>query len=161
LSIVAGLTLGTLGLSVLPESAAGAYTWTKLSPSSHPAARYYSAMAYDEESEQLVLFGGYSDATDTFFGDTWAWNGITWTQQTPTHNPPVRTGAALAYDSVDRTLILFGGFSPTTGTLSDTWSWDGSDWTQLAPAHHPSERGWAGMATSPTTGRPLLFGGHS
>lgn len=39
--------------------------------------------------------------------------------------PPARTGAAIAYDGADGTVIMFGG-QGKSASLGDTWTWDGS-----------------------------------
>jgi hypothetical protein len=38
------------------------------------------AMAYDPGTGQLVLYGGAIDSGRKLFGDTWTWNGTTWSQ---------------------------------------------------------------------------------
>ena len=42
-------------------------------------------------------------------GDTWTWDGTTWTQQHPAASPPARYGASMAYDAATRGVVLFGG----------------------------------------------------
>jgi len=54
-------------------------------------------MAYDSTRGQVVLFGGL-DANSKVLGDTWTWDGTTWTQKSPDTSPPARAGAAMAYD---------------------------------------------------------------
>lgn len=133
----------------------GSTTWTQLSPSAQPSARYYAAMAYDGVGH-LVLFGGFTDGVG-FLSDTWVWDGSTWTNKNPAHHPSARDGAAMLYDSVSQSVILFGGENGSS--FADTWSWDGNDWTQRTPSNSPPRRAWAGMAASPTDSTPILFGG--
>jgi hypothetical protein len=92
-------------------------------------------MAYDPATKQLLLFGG-TDSADDFLGDTWTWNGATWTRRSPATSPSARTGARLAYDAQSGQLILFGGYSGTP--LSDTWSWTGSNWVAVASGNQPA-----------------------
>jgi hypothetical protein len=73
-------------------------TWTHLSPVTSPPARLYHSMAYDAATGQLVLFGGWNVGLGGYLGDTWTWNGVTWTQQSPATSPPVRAGSPMAYD---------------------------------------------------------------
>src|SRR3990172_8178838 len=49
-----------------------ANVWTSLSPPSGPTPRRYHAMAYDVQSDRVVLFGG-QDVTG-LPGDTWAYD---------------------------------------------------------------------------------------
>ena len=37
-------------------------------------------MAYDQGTGQLVLYGGAIHSGRKLFGDTWTWNGTTWSQ---------------------------------------------------------------------------------
>jgi hypothetical protein len=87
------------------------------------------------------------------------------TDQNP---PPARGAAALAYDPISRTLILFGG---TTGDatmsghpgdayrLNDTWSWNRHMWIQLHPMHTPPTLAGARLVLDPSTGQLLLISG--
>ena len=52
-------------------------------------------MAYDAATGTVVLFGGLGGHGD--LGDTWTWNGTTWTQQAPSDQParPDRRGDGL------------------------------------------------------------------
>jgi hypothetical protein len=104
-----------------------------------------------------VLFGGYDGQ---YLGDTWTWNGTTWTEQdTPTAPAPRDTGS-FTYDAATGTGLLYGGFNGST-TFTDTWSWNGSTWTQLSTTASPGQvmAGWQ-MAYDAGTGQVLLFGGH-
>ncbi len=77
-------------------------------------------MVYDPATGQLVLFGGEGYGGD-YLGDTWTWNGTTWTQQYPTTSPPARDGASMDYDPGTGQLVLFGGDDASGGNLNDTW----------------------------------------
>jgi N-acetylneuraminic acid mutarotase len=50
--------------------------WTQLSLEPHPTGRVYAGLAYDNESECIVLFGGM-DAMMDVFGDTWTLSNTT------------------------------------------------------------------------------------
>jgi hypothetical protein len=67
----------------------------------------------------VVLFGG-ADA-DGPVGDTWQWDGSTWTQRFPASNPTARGGHRLAYDAARAVTVLFGGYDDLRGYLGDTW----------------------------------------
>jgi len=67
--------------------------------------------------------------TLTTAGQTWTWDGRTWTERHPAHSPGPRTGATFAYDTARQRLVLFGtaaGYDDVPP--GDTWTWDGSDW---------------------------------
>ncbi len=87
-------------------------TWTDY-PGSEvqaPPAREMAAMAFDAKLHQLILFGG-KGAGGQLLGDTWAWNGASWYDEsgrTTGPGPSARAGAAMAYDAAGD-LVLFGG----------------------------------------------------
>lgn len=82
--------------------------------------------------------------------------------------PPARVGAAVGFDPITKTLLMFGG-APATGRnvwtghpavrLDDTWAWDGGRWTQLHPATSPPPLFGARMVKDPNTGHLLLLAG--
>ena len=45
-----------------------------------------------------------------------------WTRQTPASSPPGRFQTAMAYDTANGTVVMFGGYG-TSGELDDTWTW--------------------------------------
>src|ERR1035437_6129727 len=106
--------------------------WVSQSPTASPHARDGASMAYDPATGQMVLFGGVYYNSSGIFGDTWAYNGTTWTQQFPTHSPPARYSASMAYDPATAQMILFGGYGNT-----DTWAYNGTTWTQQSPTASP------------------------
>ena len=112
-------------------------TWAKLSPATRPPACFGTAMAYDQATGQLVLFGGgkiLKSGRVRFLDQTWTWTGTTWTQQSPATHPSARYGASMAYDQATGQLILFGGaINSGKVTYGDTWAWNGTTWTQLSP----------------------------
>jgi len=106
-----------------------------------------------------VLFGGL-DANSKVLGDTWTWDGTTWTQKSPDTSPPARAGAAMAYDTGHQQVVLFGGWIGSKNVLGDTWTWNGTDWTLLRTAHAPSARDGMSMAYDTAHGQMVLFGGQ-
>jgi hypothetical protein len=74
-----------------------------------------------------------------------------------TGQPPARTDAAIAYDSANHSVVLFGGQGKSS-TLHDTWIWNGSTWNQAHPATSPPALGNAQMTYDPVTRDVLLIG---
>ena len=136
-------------------------TWTPQTPATSPQARFYATMAYDPSSGQVVLFGGETVNSDFYVGDTWTWNGSTWTPQNPATSPPSRGTAMMAYNVTSGQVLLFGGDGNGTGFpfLNDTWTWSGATWTQLSRATSPPSTGQAVMAYDANSGQMVLFGG--
>jgi hypothetical protein len=67
------------------------------------------------------LFGGSDANNTTTFGDTWLFDGTSWTQGPSTDVPPPRAAASMVTRS-DGTVLLIGGFtSPGDTARTDTW----------------------------------------
>ena len=157
--------------------AAGVYAgWGNLTPYLHrsPAARSGAAIAYDANGSDgyVVLFGG--EGPDGALGDTWEFQGGTWNDITPdlpnsTNTPSPRYGAAMAYDSTDGYIVLFGGASgsltnSTTTLFNDTWEFLHGNWTRLclscvAGVSEPDARVGSSISDDPSDGGVVLFGG--
>jgi len=133
-----------------------------------PTPRALFAMAYDSVRGVTVLFGGYTSLPNVF-GDTWEWDGSSWTLVHPADPtgataPTPRRGSAMAYDSLRGVSVLFGGSDIQGGTETlrdDTWEWDGSVWNRCFPPTSPSARGGHAMTYDSTRDRTVLFGGQS
>jgi hypothetical protein len=124
-------------------------------------SRTYASMAADPISGTLYLFGGNDG--ETYYADLWAYQAGSWGVITPTGGaPPARTLAALAYDSDNDRLLLFGGRSVTGTTLADLWSFDlaASAWIELAdPGGGPPARQAHTLTYDPDTQSLVLVGG--
>ena len=160
-ALIAGLAIGPLATgSATSAGATGTSpSWTQLSLSNAPSARFLGAMAYDAATGTMMLFGGY-DAGE-LVNDTWAWNGTTWTRLFPATSPPVLYYRSMTYDAANGTLVLFGGRDYSAAFHNETWTWNGSTWTQMSPATSPPARAGAAMTYDPATGNVVLFGGYS
>ena len=88
-------------------------TWTR--QATVPSARYDPAMAHDSQRGRTVMFGGYNS---TFLGDTWEWNGSSWTRVSST-GPSARYDHAMAYDTQRGVTVMFGGNN--SGNIGNTW----------------------------------------
>ena len=99
--------------------------WVSQSPATIPLGREFPSMVYDPALGELVVFGGKGSSGE--LSDTLAWvpSGDTynWTDLSPAANPSARDYAAIAYDSADGQLIIFGGENTTSGDLGDTWDY--------------------------------------
>ena len=137
----------------------GSTSWT-LRSQAGPAPRYQPAMVYDEARGVTVLFGGGGRPHAPWvYGDTWEWDGTSWTLRSE-DGPAPRQGHAMAYDPVRERTVLFGGYAGSY-FCSDTWEWDGDTWTQRASSGPPG-RHQHGMAYDALLGVTLMcFGSDS
>ncbi len=132
-----------------------------------PAPRASHGMAYDTESDQVILFGGATGSSHQF-GDTWAYDFDlnTWTNMNPAGGPSPRSAHAMTYDAVADRVILFGGVNVGGGTtfveLNDTWSYDfnTNTWENRNPVVAPSPRLGHRMAYDIQSGHTVLLSGH-
>ena len=83
----------------------------------NPPPRTQSALAYDDATGQLVLFGGLGEGNKPL-GDTWTWDGHAWTHEHPATAPPARFGGLMAYDPQSRSVLLIGGVQATVWSSS-------------------------------------------
>jgi hypothetical protein len=109
------------------------YRWAR-SAEVGPAPRAEAAIAYDQDRERVVLFGGYNRTAGVTqrFGDTWEWDGEHW-NKVAVEGPTPRNNAAMTYDERRRRIVLFGGPGPS----NETWEWDGYHWTRLQAGDVP------------------------
>jgi hypothetical protein len=111
-------------------------------------------VADDTLGGYLVLFGG--SGPHGALGDTWLWNGGTWTAVRPGGAPPPRAGAAAAFDTASRQLVLFGGLGAGGVGLGDTVILGEQAPVTLGPGQATSSTGSTGSTGSseaaPTTG---------
>jgi hypothetical protein len=121
--------------------------WTeKPSVEPSPSARYWEALAYDEKSDKVIMFGGVYSATSsddvTLRGDTWTYDLATgtWKEVTPAgESPSARSDHVMLYEPTSGTVLMFGGHDATTPNaagLGDLWEFDpaAGTWTELEPA---------------------------
>lgn len=124
------------------------------------------------------MFGGYGCSGHC--GDTWEWNGASWSDRTPQDGgPSPRTGHGLAFDDSRGRAVLFGGRTDPQvgagcgdheghqhGCSDETWEWDGENWEIRTPQDPegdgaPLPRKNVVFAYDSARKRVVLFGGWS
>jgi hypothetical protein len=142
--------------------------WEQMRPSVSPPPRMYHAMAYDSESDRVILWGGRKLAP-LEDNSVWAYDidSDTWTEFESSDGPEV----SLAYptmvylEALDR-MFVFGGVdleAPFEGDLSGrSWFFDfnATQWTSLSPAIRPPPVAIHSAACDPATGLVFVFGGE-
>jgi len=117
-------------------------SWTSLTLSSSPSTRSNHAMVYCNETNEIILYGGQGPAANPT--DTWSFacETQTWSQVVTATNPGVHHSLAMAYDSQENVVILFGGFGDDGLERDDTWKFDCEtrEWTELHPSTAPLAR---------------------
>ena len=112
-------------------------TWTLQHPPVSPPAQIpYGGMVFDPKTQEIVLVTRSKYASDVP-GETWTWNGVTWTRQYPTTSPFLLAESQIIYDSASGEVLLFT--APLNGHY-ELWAWNGADWTEQAPLPYWSKR---------------------
>src|SRR2546426_822369 len=147
----------------------GTNTWTDFHaarPSGLASPAGFYGMAYDSESNRVVLLG-LSSASPTPATQAWAFDSGVWRVMPPTSGPPPRQSAAMAYDEESDRIILFGGQGQYQNgppfPLGDTWAYDfnTNTWTNMTPPVGPSARYGHAIAYDRQADRVILYGGQT
>jgi hypothetical protein len=134
-------------------------SWTQRATAG-PQGRSNHQMCYDGARGVVVLFGGHVDYNaGPDLGDTWEWNGSTWSLRTMA-GPGARAYHAMAHDASRQRTVLLGG-RLAGNALNDTWEWDGAAWSQRVPATSPPNRIDHEMAYDPIRRRSVVFSGFN
>ena len=143
-------------------------TWTEMSPDVSPSPRDGHAMAYDTESDRIILWGanevGNPPMSEEEKATVWVYDyeTNTWTAIESTGGPSYRGGHTMVYHPGTDRIILFGGYQLGEVDFSDeTWAYDynANTWTQLTPSTHPSGRRLFSMVYAEGADKIVLFGG--
>jgi hypothetical protein len=139
-------------------------TWSRIAIEG-PAGRGRTALTYDSRHRQVVLFGGVSappgpNQEQTFFGDTWLWDGRGW-RLAADRGPRGRYAHAIAFDERAGVVLLYGGAAAhRDAPLSDMWQWDGERWTEIPlDGPTPGHRYQPVMVYDRARDRTVLYGG--
>jgi hypothetical protein len=106
--------------------------WNKIVVESEfPEPRNRFALAYDDQTKAVYMFGGRND-DNPFLSDFWKWQRGTWVKLDAADMPSARAGATMeaGFDG----LILYGGVIKK-GPCSEIWIWTKGQWKQLAANH--------------------------
>jgi hypothetical protein len=141
-----------------------ANNWTNMYPASPPRDRGSGEMAYDSESDKVILFGGggYYEGLITL-SDTWVYdyNDNTWSEMNPVENPAFIGNAV--YDSQSDRVIYHGGARDWGETLlvQETWAYDynTNTWEEMSPSRYPTLRARCMMVYDRESDLTILYGG--
>ncbi|MFW9849775.1 MAG: Kelch repeat-containing protein, partial [Candidatus Thorarchaeota archaeon] len=124
-------------------------------------------MAYDSESDRIVIFGGWNNTgTTASKDDTWTYDfeTDTYTKMDPSTKPVGRAEPGFAYDSSRDQILLFGGMMDINvdARLNDSWIYDYNTdtWTEVFPTTAPSPRRAHAVAYDSESDMYILFGGE-
>lgn len=140
----------------LPSSSAGDWIERLPVPAS-PTNRLYADMTFDAARGQMVLFGGYAGIGT--LGDTWTFDGATWSNRGSGYAAP-RAQTALACEP-SLGVVMFGGATATGACYGDTLFWNGVGWYPSIGSGAPAARMGHDMVADTANGRIVMFGGYN
>ena len=136
--------------------------WTNITGTvgTSPPSTVWGSMAYDNQTESVILFGGLQGLTPSteYTNETWSFHDNKWVELFPATSPPARNSASLVDDVSDGDLLLFGGQNDTED-FDDTWIFSGTDWIELSPSLSPPASWGAGLAYYAAQSEVVQFGG--
>ena len=151
--------------SGLASAAMWAYdgtSWSRLCDPCTPGARVGHRMVYDAARARMVLYGG-ADAGGSLLADVWEWDGSAW-DLVPVNgdDPGQRRDHGMAYDPLERRILVFGGETPTVDATDDLYYFDGLTWSLVETSGGPSPRSDETnfLAFDDGGGALLVVGGH-
>lgn len=138
-------------------------TWTDMKPAEAPSAKAAAELAYDAESDRVILFGGGRGLSSS--RDTWAYdyNTNTWSKM-KAQGPAKHLGPRMAYDAESDRIILFGGYDYDAYKMfQDTWAYDYNTdtWSEMKPDASPPGQNFHAMTYDSKADRVILWGGDT
>lgn len=135
--------------------------WTRFpTATSGPGQRLFHAMVYDEARRVTLLHGGSGGPSPGVHGDTWTWDGATWTQVSTSGTGLLRSHF-MGYDPVTETVVMAAGSNELGQWIPLTWTWNGSQWTSVpASTTDVNSRLISAVAWDSVSRKLLLFGGR-
>jgi len=136
-----------------------------MKPTGSPTGRNFGGMAYDTESDRVILYGG-GIGEEYSSPKTWAYdyNSNRWEQMPydPGNSPGFRDWVKLAYDEKADRVILYGGLSENGQAQDETWAYDfnTNTWTELEPATNPGPLIEFAITYDSAADLVVMFGGQ-
>jgi hypothetical protein len=118
-------------------------TWKDITPATgNPPARRFHSIAFDPNSGNIILFGGW-DANKVHLNDTWMLiAGSSWIKLSTTGVPSTRRQHHLVTRPDFRDILLVAGQNSTMTApakwRTDVWRFTGLDWKQIKTTTSPA-----------------------
>jgi hypothetical protein len=139
-------------------------TWVNRTAEVRPPARKRNPLIYDEESDVVIMFGGWLGGDDVL-GDLWAYdfNSNTWTELEFSGEPHKRCRYGRAYDPKRDVVVFTHGFGGEDGDLDDTWTYDynTNTWKEVNMLNSPPEKRHCFQIALDTKHDVIIFQGGS
>ena len=162
-----GTTAYFSDLYELSFASGGDGTWKEIASPDFPSARAGHSAILDPVNSRMIIFGGSDGLNDLndAYEFSWAGGPESWKKMTPSGLlPAARSGHTAVYDSLNKWMIVFGGFNGAN--LNDSEALDlsqpGSEsWIRLSPVgtEIPPARSEHIAIYDPVGQRMIVYGG--
>jgi hypothetical protein len=162
------LSLLTIDWSTLQTWAydANSDAWSRLADG--PLQMVGQRLAYDAESDKIIMFGGFTVTDFKFVDETWVYdfNTNTWTNMQPRIHPSGRNYIGMVYDSKADRVVLWGDWQRnyTAATDESVWTYDYNTNTWQEFPHKkdgPNVRDYTMLAYDEKADRIIMYGGYT
>ncbi len=149
----------TVDNGLVLERSPGCMTWRMVSDA--PSARSFCPIAYSEDADVALLFGGQSK-WDGALSDTWVYEDRTWKVLDVTTSPSARYGHSMVYIDSTKEFMMSGGVDDAHSHTADWWAFDTTNrsWHELDPQDPPWGGPFIPMVYDPDDDVVIMFGGH-
>jgi hypothetical protein len=129
------------------------------------------AAVWDSVRNQIVMHGGRSSPT-CYEGDTWTWDGTTWSVLAPFENGPGRSEfVKMAFDAGRGVAVMYQTYKNVSSIpcethsfvdgAHETWEWNGAAWAFRSADDPPGlSQTDNELFYDPVHGRVLSYGGY-
>lgn len=137
-------------------------TWTRLADG--PRNMVGQRIAYDSESDRIIMFGGFEFTKFQLVDETWAYdyNTNTWTNMAPRIHPKPRNFHGMVYDAKADRMVAWGG--DIKGADKPTiWTYDynTNTWQALEPEYSPVIRDYMIFVYDDKADKIIMYGGFT
>jgi N-acetylneuraminic acid mutarotase len=134
-------------------------SWERMEPNPSPPPRCCFQMAYDSESDRVIIWGGWGKGEHDKHVWAYDYNANTWEKLGLFDDAPAPWGGSV-YDAESDRMVIYGGGERGS---TDTWAYDYNTdtWTEMEPELAPEKLFFPAMVYIAPLDQILLFGGVS
>lgn len=144
-------------------------TWSNMQPDNPPPERAFHEIAYDTESDRVIVWGGFQNGGDD--NQVWAYdyNSNTWEELENINGPTMHYERfGMVYHPPSDRMIIYSGFQEGNEVSEEvvfspaTWYYDynTNTWEEISTENNPGTRFMYSMAYDESADKVVLFSGE-
>ena len=140
-------------------------TWIRLVDG--PRRLVGQRLAYDKESDRIIMFGGFDFSNFKLVDETWVYdyNTNTWTDMQPGVHPSSRNFIGMVYDAKADRVVLWGdwqrNYTPATDESVWTYDYNTNTWQEFQHKKDgPDVRDYTMLAYDEKADKIIMYGGY-